>query len=346
MCKTFLVATDFSDTAQTALSHGIELARQAKADLHVLHVLETDFATLLPPVDAVPDAERWVRTARTHAEQLMEEFVAEVSTTEVRVTSEVLEAPTAAPAILEQAEAHHVDTLILGTHGRRGLRRLVLGSVAEEVARLAQCSVFTVTPRCSAEAPKPQEILVAVDFSSLADRVLAEARNLAREYDAHVTVLHAVPQPYYPPEYAAVAGEALVQSMPEMLTSAREVLEERVEALGSFPRGCDVEAAAGRAGAAIVERAEFHEADLIVQGSRGLSGVKHLVLGSVADHVVRCAPCPVLTLHPEVRQRAGRKGLKTLLEESVVASPFECAQTGSACSGLCMAAPAGSFSAR
>ena len=142
--KNVLVATDFSEPAGAALRYGIELARQFDASLHVLHVVNDlaahrsttpvwikDIGALQTELEA---------TARTDLSALLPE----PDRTAVRAQLHVTVSATPGPAIVNYARDAAADLIIVGTHGRHGLERLVLGSVAQHVARLAECPVLTV----------------------------------------------------------------------------------------------------------------------------------------------------------------------------------------------------------
>jgi len=143
-------------------------------------------------------------------------------------------------------------------------------------------------------------ILVPTDFSKDADAALATAEEFAPLFGAKIVLLHAyhIDIPIQPP---GLGGGMVLP--PEFVTSFREEARRRVEELAANAGGRGVEIAAhvdpAPAHLAILAYAEQLPADLIIMGTRGLTGVKHLMLGSVAERVVREAPCPVLTLKAE-----------------------------------------------
>jgi nucleotide-binding universal stress UspA family protein len=138
-------------------------------------------------------------------------------------------------------------------------------------------------------------ILVPVDFSGHSDRALRYAAALAGQVGASVELLHVVEDVGY-----GAFSEVYVPSVPDVMQEAINAALERLALLKAeiFPHGSDVESAvyAGRPPLAIVEHAAEGKFDLIVMGTHGRTGLSHLLIGSVAEHVARMAPCPVLTV--------------------------------------------------
>jgi nucleotide-binding universal stress UspA family protein len=145
MFKTIVVATDFSELADAAVDRACEVAQERGADLHVLHVVHNLF--LEPWVGyATADAlAAEIERDESHAKIRLEEAMAKRGW-KGRATIAVISdnGTEAAPHIVSYAREHHADLIVCGTHGRSGIGRLVLGSVAEQVLRTAPCAVLTV----------------------------------------------------------------------------------------------------------------------------------------------------------------------------------------------------------
>ena len=153
--------------------------------------------------------------------------------------------------ILAQAKASRADLVVIGSHGRGGVQRLVLGSVAEKVLRLATCPVLTVRSGVSVARRNRSlfgTILCATDFSAAANRAVAYAKRLAKEANAKLIVMHAVEWPFGD----AVTSEAVAQLRKSLESNARERLV-RLLPRSSF-RGPDAQAVVtiGKPSAAIV----------------------------------------------------------------------------------------------
>ena len=184
--QNILVPIDFSECAENALHLALDLAVRAGAELHLVHVWPE---ASLSEIVAINEGE----AARDVAFQLNEATVEPLRRLdpEVRgkidIVHELLKNGHPAEAILAYARDHEIDLIVMGTHGRRGLRRWILGSVTEEVLHEAPCPVLAVRPD---EDPAPiSHILVPVDFSEASGKALAQAKNLASLYDAALTLL-------------------------------------------------------------------------------------------------------------------------------------------------------------
>jgi nucleotide-binding universal stress UspA family protein len=198
-----------------------------------------------------------------------------------------------AEAILSYVEEHEVDLVVMGTHGRRGLQRLLIGSVAEEVLRRAPCPVLTV--RYDEGVPSAwnvRNILAPVDFSEASTSAVRHAKELALTYGAQISLLHVVEEVMYPSAYgmemADVPGPDVIERVEEGLAElARdEIGYEHVL----------VESKIGYAPSTILDYIEENDVDLIVIATHGRSGIERLLLGSVTERVVRRASLPVFVI--------------------------------------------------
>jgi nucleotide-binding universal stress UspA family protein len=208
------------------------------------------------------------------------------------------EAGDAVATIVDRAVVIPADLLVMGTHGRSGFDRLLLGSVTEKVLRHAPCPILTVPPHAPAKAPVDvafKRILCPVDFSPSALQALGFALDLARQAGGSVTVLHAI-------EWLADEEPRAHAhfNVPEYRQHLVENAHARLQALlADEPRtSCDMKnvVVIGRAYRQILEAAEAQEADLIVMGAQGRGGVGLTLFGSTTQQVVRAATCPVLTV--------------------------------------------------
>jgi nucleotide-binding universal stress UspA family protein len=293
--QTILVPLDFSAHAQAALALAIDLARQAPgARLHLLHVFELRIP-LSPPYerispDAYLDGLREVATSRlAEAERAAAEAGVAYETHFVQGM--------AADVVPETARRVGADVIVMGTRGLTGLKHALLGSVAEQTARVAPCPVLTLHapagPARRAALPF-RRILVPVDFSPHADAALALAIELGREHGAELHVLHVNELPVL---ITTTYGIAIPQSVwDEVREAASAGLERALEEIRAAGLTGHTHLVTGPAADSIVAAAESAEADLVVMGTRGLRGLKHALLGSVAERTLRTAACPVLTV--------------------------------------------------
>jgi nucleotide-binding universal stress UspA family protein len=197
--------------------------------------------------------------------------------------------------ILEHAERTKADTIVMGTRGRSGLERLVLGSTAEKVLGRATCPVLTLREDSSGPAV-PRRLLCPVDFSESSREALRQSIALAVKARASVQVINVVRPEPVPPAPAVAGGGA------EEVDRARKGLQELLDQVlngkgGEGPRpALETSAIRGTPSEAIVAAAENGSADLIVMGLQGHGAIDRMLFGPTTHHVVREAPCPVLSV--------------------------------------------------
>ncbi|UCC82744.1 MAG: universal stress protein [Gemmatimonadota bacterium] len=289
-----LYPTDFSRCAGHALPYTLHLAETYRAELHLLHALVLHEADPGNLSHRLPDMEELYLALEEHADAQLKGAIEAHGRAGFTIKSAQVRAISAAGAILDYATENEIDLVVMGTHGRRGLRRLLLGSVAEEVVRLAPCPVLTVPEREDRASPSQIErIVVPVDFSVHAKLALAYAVQLSDAYGAQLHLLHVVDEVIYPDFYPPV-----IPSGGSITDELRDQSLQRMKTLLSGFEGTDaaVHVRAGRAAPEIADFAQDRDADLIVIASHGLTGISHVLLGSVTEQLVRRAPCPVFTV--------------------------------------------------
>jgi universal stress protein A len=141
--KNIVVATDFSEPSATALDYGRELARRFGATLYVLHVADDIAERLSPEYYPIP-LDRVQKEIDEAARKQLEPLVTAEDRQQLRALPVLRRSVSVAAAILEYAKETAADLIVIGTHGRRGMSRLIMGSVAERVVRMASCPVFSV----------------------------------------------------------------------------------------------------------------------------------------------------------------------------------------------------------
>ena len=223
---------------------------------------------------------------------------ADRTATDVDIETLLDEAMNVPETILSRARSGSVDLIVMGTHGRSGFQRLVLGSIAEKVLRKACCPVLTVPPHAPGAVPRDivsmQRILCPVDFSLSSGRALEYAASLAQEAHARLTVLHVLELPPDLSEFPYSSG--LAEYRNGQFQRARKHLAEAVKT--SVPPACPVDELllVGRSHREILRVAAEQGADLIAMGVQGRGAADLMFFGSTTSHVVREATCPVLTL--------------------------------------------------
>jgi nucleotide-binding universal stress UspA family protein len=292
---------DFSDVSEHALEQAGVLARATGARLTVLHV----FLSVMPTagMSALDPA-----TAKIVEPEDLEELRARVtaacrSAVDAAVKlSIIIVGGAPAPAILEHAASKDVDLIVIGTHGTSGFQHLILGSVTEKVLRKAACPVLTVPPRAAgAPAASFGRVIVAVDFSDWSRLAVKAAAAMTDGSGAAVTLVHVLEWPWHEPPVPGMDGlpvaqaEALLDTRRYLETSAADGLRNLAASLLAG-RDVAIEVRFGKAYTELVASAREREADLIVMGVGSRSSIDIGFFGSTANHVVRTATCPVLTV--------------------------------------------------
>lgn len=282
-----LVATDFSPHAERALEHGIALARLFGGTVELFS------SAYIPPTALAAMATGMspglIQEARDETHAKLEAQVARVRAQGLEVTcSSSTDEPSM--AICARAREIGADLIATGTRGHTGLAHVVFGSIAERVTRLAHCSVLTAHADSPA-AGAYRRVLVPTDFSPDAELALTWARKLVEKTGGKLVVLHSYDLPALLTGGAAFATPTIQQSLQ---SAARERLDELRKSLP----GQEIETvlAHGRPDLSILETAESERIDLIAMGTRGRTGLAHVVMGSTAERVLRRAHQPVVTL--------------------------------------------------
>jgi nucleotide-binding universal stress UspA family protein len=299
MIRRILVPVDFSDSSALALRHAREWARLFDAELHLLT------AAFIAPVwtaeGTAPIPQEYHDSIRKQASADLEELARPLREAGLRVSCGV-SSDHPASAIRAAAESWSADLIAMGTHGRTGIAHAVLGSIAERTVRHAKVAVLTA--RADAIEPRPiRTILVPTDFSPDARAALDWAAALARHAGARLALVHAVAPPLWlGQEELAVDSVQAAQWAAEQ--AARSKLDRLAQELGGLVSGVSVEV--GPPDVAVLDAARRAGADLIALGTRGRSGLAHVLLGSTAERVVRRAPVPVVVAKAPQERSAQR----------------------------------------
>lgn len=299
MYRSLLVPLDRSPFAEQALPLALALARRADARLNLVvvhaHYDLEDTHACWAPFDRPVDAE-WMRRERDYLDATARRLA---STSPVPVTAALLAgsnllAEFVADGILGRARACGTDLIVTATHARGFLDRLGYGSVADELVRRAGVPVLVLPPRATAAKliPEPalDDVLIPLDGSPLAERILSPALELARLTEARCTLLRVVPP------RSSSGGRGC-----ELPEAARA--EEYLEGVAARPRGQGLRVrtrilVARHPAEAILEEAAALTGGLIALATHGRGGLSRLLLGSVASKLVRAAASPLLVYRP------------------------------------------------
>jgi nucleotide-binding universal stress UspA family protein len=278
---TVLIATDFSRPSSAAMSHGFELARRYQAETHLVFVTPTEDYML-----AVPESIGYARdAARRDLLELQDELKQNFDYEEGSdYHAHLLEGPVA-DSILDCARKRHADLIVLGTHGRGSLGKMLMGSVAEQIFRHSSIPVLTIGPNARHRNVEPKNIVLATNCSPASERAAHYACSLAREHHSILTVVHALE---HVPEHAQCDRERITQA----------VIEKLAELIAKDSGGFDVryEVGYGPPLRVILHAAMDCGADYLVLGVHQRPGLLDRFMWPTAYGVVREASCPVLTV--------------------------------------------------
>ncbi len=304
MYRSVLVPLDGSAFAEHALPLALGIARRAGASLRVTQVhvpLALMYVDSMAPL-AYQGESGIMEQERSYLDGLVKRLKA---VSPVPVTPTLLEGPEVAELLNGHARTHGVDLVVMTTHGRGPMTRFWLGSVADELLRRASVPLLLVRPQNGeaelAREPVLRHFLIPLDGSELAEKVLEPAVSLGGLMQADYSLLRVygpVTETRIDPLGAGILSR--LESAPDAVKAAAETYLGRVaERLRS--QGLTVQAHAvfgQQAAVAILREAKVRESDLIALESHGRGGVDRLLLGSVADKVVRGASTPVLVQRP------------------------------------------------
>jgi len=280
--KNILFATDFSPASEAALPYAVGLARHYGSKLAVAHTIDPELYGLILP-QTIERIESQVKEAAvTKIQALMRAKYGEAVQYEPAVTVGLV-----ADALLDIIGTKSIDLVVLGTHGRRGLRKLVLGSVAEEVFRLAPCPVLTVGPKAEeggSESGQFKQIVYPMELGNDVVKAAGYAISIAKEYAGELTFLNVIEEPSMSAderEWINVAAQHWFgdKIIPNLGLGAR----------------ADLRQVFGEPATAILQCAAEKRADLVVMNIDGTQTGSPARMSGIAHRVVAGASCPVLT---------------------------------------------------
>lgn len=289
-----LFATDFSACARHAEQYVAFLAAAYRASVTVLHVLEIYEGTYVTTVQ-----DQYESRAR------LDDVAGRLRQPTVPVTHQQ-RAGIPDAIICDVAEDTRADLIVLGTHGRTGLRHILLGSTAERVLTMAPCPVLTVRCPDRAEGERTRrpiqlkQVAIPIDFSDCSMEALEYGARLAKDSGASVTLLHILEPLSYGIDLTF--GHAAEQNRQQIVARLKQTADE-IQSQGVSVRAV---IRGGTPADSILDYIQGSVCDLVAMGTHGRRGISHMVKGSVAEAVLRRAPCPVLAGKQFAVSGAGR----------------------------------------
>ena len=286
--KNILFATDYSPSSAAVLPYAKAIARHYGSKIYIAHVISPEAYSLVAP----PKRDIALQQAQGYVKQRMASLLKRSNFQQIP-HEVLLDQGEIWPTLSDMVDKHDVDLIVIGTHGRRGIQKMMLGSVADEIIRLARRPVLTVgpgiPPEPSAEV-RLHRILCATDLSSASAPAMDYSFLLAEEYGARLFLLYVAQKVDEKPEQAKSRLEEFSRAHKEEWGGARPKGAPEAEFL--VKSGSPVER--------ILKVATEREIDLIVLGLRSSSSTRTQPLthlpGLTAHQVVSLARCPVLTV--------------------------------------------------
>jgi nucleotide-binding universal stress UspA family protein len=288
-----IVGIDFSPYSEVARQRALALAANTGAAVVLLHAFEdSDYEGQASWMLASRSFDQLVRRSRRLAQDQVESLAEPFEAAGIHVESEVSDLGPD-KALIEAAERHNADLVVVGTHGHTGFKRLTMARIAQRVVRNSPCSVL-VARTSAAAVPPMARVLVPTDFSDSANDALRLACSLVAD-DGQIDVLHCWRAYFFPTGYHGMDEEA-VSIEPEMGESIRKQGAELIRPHESPRKRLQfVERFVGP-DHGIAEALEGQGYDMVIMGSHGRHGVKRFLLGSTAEATVRHANCSVLVV--------------------------------------------------
>jgi len=295
--KNVLFATDFSATSESALPYALAICRRFGSTLHAVHVLsDANMLMMTGGVDYVSMGTIY-EDAHTEAKEKLERVATLFEGIPSRLYVRHGQVWVNLAGIVEE---NNVDLIVVGTHGRTGLGKLLLGSVAEDILRHAPCPVLTVGPNVSGRAKLPalrgknlapvelelRQIVYATNLGPTSPADAALAASLAKEFRARLTLIHVMQ------DFTGIGNR------PGPIEEGLRRLKELVPEDADLQYAPETLLEFGDPAKRIVQEANDREADLLVLGARAIhemTGTTHLPW-STAHQVIAHATCPVLTV--------------------------------------------------
>jgi nucleotide-binding universal stress UspA family protein len=290
--KLIVCPIDFSEFSIRAYDYALSLAEHYRAKLVAQHIVELSRYPYAEYVAAQGNYAEFCRTLREAGKEKLRGFVKNHTHDQIEPELAVHEG-TAPDSILSFAQERNADLIVMGTHGRRGYDRMVLGSVTNRVMRTAPCPVVAISkpPHESTAAGQERHrvhhlnrILFCTDFSENSERALNYAISAAAEYNSELTLLH------------VLEGTPTSSKMQEAIATTTQQLDKLIPEERRKALKIKTAVRIGKPYQEIIQVALEAQIDLVVMGVHGRGALDLAVFGSTTNRVVQLGPCPVLAV--------------------------------------------------
>ena len=330
--QNIIIPIDFSKMSVQAIQIARQLARRFGASIHLAHVRQfnyiADFVAPAPPIvpfSFMPYEQNGERTALKNLKKVASECGVPSA------TCDVLSGAPPFDEICRLAQTIPADLVVMPTHGRTGLKHVFLGSTAERIVQHSSCPVLVMRGNAlqasNGSRFRIKTILVPVDFSNCSREGLRYAIAFATEFGARIILLHAT---YF--GYVYSSEGIAIYDIPTLQKAARKTAEREMrELVRSVNFGAVKFETVFTEGSPVLDICAFakdHDVDLIITSTHGFTGFTHVLIGSIAEQVVRHATCSVLVVpsHPHVRAanlaRNAAHRVRTLRRQTTTSTPL------------------------
>jgi len=302
--RNILVPVDFSPASRRGLQFAGSIAGSFASFLHLLHVIEPP---VMPQWGYVHLALREAKLRRAAAQEL-KSWGSGTGLSPQLIAATEIRSGIARSEICQAAVEAAADLIVMASHGL-GFQHALLGSTAERVVRGAPCHVLVIQDYSGRAGPtgpqvfSPRRLVLTTDFSTQSLSAFPYATALARKFGAAVTLLHVVPS-HLPLELSQLG---VVVREQRLLREAREQMSKTHEKHFQGDSLIQPVVLVGAPAHDICTTAKNLRADLIVMSTHGHTGLKHYLLGSVVENVLRHAPCPMLVIRQAMPDTPGRR---------------------------------------
>jgi len=290
--KLIVCPIDFSEFSIRAYDYALSLAEHYRAKLVAQHIVELWRYPYAEYVAAQGNYAEFCRALSEGGKEKLREFVNKHTRDQIQPELAVHEG-TAPDSILSFAQEHKADLIVMGTHGRRGYDRMVLGSVTNRVMRTAPCPVVAICKpphECTVAGEERHRvhhlnrILFCTDFSENSERALNYAISAAAEYNSELTLLH------------VLEGTPTSSKMEEAIATTTQQLDKLIPEERRKTLKIKTTVRIGKPYQEIIQLALEAQIDLVVMGVHGRGALDLAVFGSTTNRVVQLGPCPVLAV--------------------------------------------------
>jgi len=281
MYDRILFPTDGSEPAESVLDYALQIAAEHEATIHLLNVVDTSHDGLHGIRDDVSDV------LEQHGTEIVDEAARRATERGIDVVSEVLHGDPS-EAIVEYSTQSAIELIVMPTHGRRGLQRVLLGSVTERVINTADVPVISVNPERQPLAYPCKELLVPTDGSRGSELAVSEGVALANATGASLHLLHVVETGSLGPDARSAVKDE------ELTTRADEIIADAIETTAATVDNVESEIEFGAPAREIRNYIDAHGIDFAILGTHGTTDFGRYMLGGVSAKIVRSSPVPVM----------------------------------------------------